>query len=77
MIKKLLLTITVADAQRLHRKGKTVIYTGAFVEIYNWRYRRLVHETHGMNLLNLGCQRFCKIYEVLQSAHIVSRDTRR
>ncbi len=75
MIEKLLLTITVADPQRLHRKGKPVIYTGAFVEIYNWRYRGLVHETYEMDFLNLGGQQFCKISEVLQSAHIVSRDT--
>ena len=87
MIGKLLLTVTVADPQRLDRKGKPVMYTGAFVEIYNWRSRGLVHETHGMvklekypisraeKPLNLGGQRFYKISEVLQSAHVVPKDT--
>lgn len=44
--------------------------TGAFIEIYNWRSRRLVHKTHRMvklekypisrtkNPLNLGGQQF-------------------
>ncbi len=64
-----------------------MMYTGAFVEIYTWRSRGLVHETHGMvelekypisrakNPLNLGGQRFYKISEVLRSAHVVPRDT--
>ena len=63
------------------------MYTRAFVKIYNWCSRELVHETHGMvelekypiskaeNPLNLGGQRFYKISEVLRSAHVVSRDT--
>ena len=64
-----------------------MIYTGAFVEIYNWQNRELVDETHEIvklekypisraeNPLNLGSQQFYKISEVLQSAHIVPRDT--
>ena len=63
------------------------MYTGAFVEIYNWRSRGLVHKTHGMvklekysisraeKPLNLGGQRFYKISKVLQSAHVVPKDT--
>ena len=63
------------------------MYTGAFVEIYNWQNRGLIHETHEMvklekypisrieNPLNLESQRFYKIFEVLQSAHVVPRDT--
>ncbi len=62
------------------------MYTGTFVEIYNWYYKRLVHETHGMvelekyqisrakNPLNQGGQQFYKISEVLQRAHVVPRD---
>ena len=87
MIGKLLLTVTVADPQRLDRKGKPVMYTRAFVEIYNWRSRGLVHKTHGMvefekypisraeKPLNLGDQRFYKISEVLQSTYVMPRDT--
>ncbi len=64
------------------------MYTGAFIVIYNWRYRRLVHETHGIvelekylilrveNSLNLNSQRIYKISEVLQSAHVMPRDTK-
>ncbi len=45
-----------------------MMYTGAFVEIYNWRSKRLVHKIHGIvelekypisrakNPLNLGDQ---------------------
>ena len=64
-----------------------MIYIGAFVEIYNWRSRKLVHKTHGIvelekypilraeKPLNLGGQRFYQISEVLQNAHVVPRDT--
>ena len=64
-----------------------MIYTGAFVEIYNWYYRGLVYKTHEMvqlkkypilkaeNPLNLDSQQFYKISEVLQNAHIVPRNT--
>ncbi len=87
MIGRLLLTVTVADPQRSNRKKKPMVYTGAFVEIYNRRSRELVYETHRMiklekypisraeNPLNPGGQRFYKISEVLQSAHVVPRDT--
>ncbi len=66
MIGRLLLTVTVADLQRSNRKEKPMMYTRAFVEIYNLSSRGLVYETHGMvehekypisraeNLLNLG-----------------------
>ena len=64
------------------------MYTGAFVEIYNCRFRGLVHKTHGMvklekypisrakKPLNLGGQQFYKISEVSQSAYIVPKDTK-
>lgn len=48
MIRKLLLTVIVADPEQLNGKKKLVMYTGVFVEVYNWRNRRLVYETHGM-----------------------------
>ena len=34
-IKKLLLTVTVADSERFTTKNKPITYTGAFVELYN------------------------------------------
>ncbi len=63
------------------------MYTGAFVEIYNWRFRGLVHKLHEIvklekypisrteNPLNLGSQRFYIISEVLQRPHVVLKDT--
>ena len=86
LVERLILIVTVADPQQLNQKKKPIMYTGAFVEIYNWRFRGLVHETHGMvefekypiskaeNPLNLSGQRFYKISKVLQSAHVVPRD---
>ena len=62
------------------------MYTKAFLEIYNWYFRGLVYKTYGIvkleyyliskveNPLNLSSQQFYKIFEVLQSAHIVLRD---
>ncbi len=35
LIRKLLLTLTVADPERFTLKGKPVTYIGAFVELYN------------------------------------------
>ena len=35
LIRKLLLTVTVADLERFTPKGKPVTYTGALVELYN------------------------------------------
>lgn len=64
-----------------------MIYTKACIEIYNWDYRGLVYKTHRMvklkkypilraeNPLNQGSQEFFKIFEVLQSAYIVPKDT--
>ena len=48
MIEKLLLTVTIADLQQLDEKKKPVMYIRAFIEIYNWRFRRLVYKTHGI-----------------------------
>ena len=88
MIRRLLLTIIVANTQQLNRKKKLVIYTRVFVEIYNWCSRRLVHKTYGIvklekypisrteNSLNLDGQHFNKISEVLQNAHVILRDTK-
>ena len=64
-----------------------MLYTEAFIKPYNWRSEELVHETYGMiklkkypilrtkNPLNFSGQWFYKISKVLQSAHVVPRDT--
>ena len=81
-----MLIVTIVDPQLLDQKEKPMMYTKAFVEIYNWCYRKLVYEIHGIvkfekypiprakNLLNLSSQQFYKIFKVLQSAHVVPRD---
>ena len=63
------------------------MYTRAFVEIYNRRSRGLVHEIYKIvelekylisrakNSLNFNSQRFYRKSEVLQSAHVILRDT--
>ena len=59
----------------------------AFVKIYNWRFRGLVHKTHEMikfekyiiskteNPLNLGDQQFYKISKILKNTHILPKNT--
>ncbi len=85
-IGKLLLTVTVADPERFTAKDKPITYTGAFVELYNWRNRGQVHEIHGIVELerwrastaehprNLGAYRIVEISSILRSAHVVPRD---
>ena len=76
----------VADLERFTPKNKPVKYTGAFVELYNWRNSGQVHEIYRMielekmraltadDLRNLGAHRIIEIFLVLQSAHLVPRD---
>ena len=64
------------------------MYTRALVEVYNWHSRNLVYKIHEIiklekyliskagNPLNLGGQQFYKISKVLQSAYIISRNTK-
>ncbi len=78
--------MTIADPERFTDKSIPIIYIGAFVELYNWRNRRQVHEIHGMvelekmrastaeYLRNLGTYCIMKISSILRSAHIVPRD---
>ena len=85
-IGKLLLIVTVVDLERFTVKGKPITYTGAFVELYNWRNYGQVHEIHGMvelekwyastaeNPRNLGAYRIIEVSSVLRSAHVVPRD---
>ena len=81
-----MLTVTVVDPERFTLKGKPVIYTGAFVELYNWKNRGQVHKIYGMielekmhaltaeNPRNLNAHRIIEISSVLRSAHMVPRD---
>ena len=76
----------MADLERFTPKGKPVIYTGALVELYNWRNHEQVHEIHGIielekicvliaeNLCNLGTYWIIEISLVLCSAHVALRD---
>ncbi len=85
LIRKLLLTITIADPEQFTLKGKPVTQTGAFVELYNCKNRKQVHEIHGMiefkkmrvltveNSRNLGAYRMIEISLLLHNAHMVPR----
>ena len=76
----------MADPERFTLKGKPVIYTGAFVELYNWKNYEQVYEINGMiefkkmhaltikNLRNLNAHRIIKILMILCIAHVVLRD---
>ncbi len=76
----------MANLERLTPKDKPVIYTGALVELYNWRNYGQVYEIHGMtelekmrtliaeNLRNLGAHRIIEISLILRSAHVIPRD---
>lgn len=48
LIRKLLLTITVADLERCTLKSKLIIYIEAFIELYNQRNYRQVYGMYGI-----------------------------
>ncbi len=76
----------MADPERFTPKHKSVTYTRALVELYNWRNRGQVHEIHGMIELkkmrafivesprNLGAHWIIEISSILHIAHMVPRD---
>ena len=78
--------MTVADPEKFTPKDKPVTYTGAFVELYNWKNGRQIHEIHGMielekmctltmeNSHNLGAHWIIEISSILCDTHMVSRD---
>ena len=82
----LLLSVTIADLERFTPKDKPVIYTGAFVELYNQRNGGQIYEIHGMiefekmrastveNPCNLNAHQIIEISLVLCNVHVVSRD---
>ena len=77
--------MTVADPKWFTFKGKPVIYTKVFVEFYNQKNGRQVHEIHEMielekmhvltteNFRNLSAYRIIDILLILCSAYIVPR----
>lgn len=83
---KLLLTVTVADPEQFTPKGKPLIYTRAFVKLYNWKKHKQIYEIYKMielekmhalttnNLCNLGPHRIIEIFLILQSAYVVLWD---
>ncbi len=78
--------VTIANPEQLTDKSKPIIYIGAFVELYNWRNRREVHEIYGIIELekihtstaehsrNLDTYRIVEISSILCSAYVVPRD---
>ena len=86
LIRKLLLTVIVADLEWFTPKSKPVIYIGALVELYNWRNYRQIYKIYKMielekmhaliteNPCNLGAYLIIEISLVLRSAHMVPRD---
>ncbi len=81
-----MLTVTVVNPKRFTPKNKLVTYTGALVELYNWKNHGQVHKIHRMielekmrgliteNLCNLGAHWIIEISLVLHSTHMVSKD---
>ncbi len=86
LIKKLLLTVIVANPEWFTPKGKLVTYIEALVELYNWKNRGQVDKIHGMielekmrasiaeNPRNLGAHRIIEIFLVLHSVHVTPKD---
>ena len=76
----------MADPKRFIFKGKSVTYTGAFVEFYNWRNCKQVYEIYEMielekmraltieNPRNLGTYWMIEISLILHSTHMVPRN---
>ncbi len=88
-IGKLLLIITIADPEQFTDKGKPITYIRVFVELYNKKNGRQVHEIHGMvelkkmsaltakHFRNLDTHRILEISSILRSAYIVLRNQER
>ena len=76
----------VVDPERFTAKGKPIIYTGAFVELYKWKNRGQVHKIYGMveldkwhasmaeNLRNFGTHCIIQVFLVLRSVYVVPKD---
>ena len=76
----------MTDLKQFTPKNKPTRYIRAFVEFYNWRKCRQVHEIHEMielkkmhaltveNPYNLIAHRIIVILLVLHSAHVIPRD---
>lgn len=47
-MRKLLLTVIVADLKWFTPKNKSATYTGTLVEFYNWKKCRQVYKIYGM-----------------------------
>ena len=86
LIRRLLLTVTVADPELFILKDKPVTYTRAFVELYNWKNNGQVHEIYEIielekmctliakNFCNLGVHQIIEILLVLRSTHVVPKN---
>ncbi len=78
--------MTIADLKQFTDKGKPITYIRAFIELYNCRNHRQVYEIHGIVKFekicalmvkypyNFSAHHIIKIYSILHSIHVVSRD---
>ena len=76
----------MVDLEQFTPKSKPVIYTGALIELYNWGNCGQDHEIHRIiefkkmrasitkNPRNFGACRIIKIFLVLRSTYVISRD---
>lgn len=81
--------MTVADSEIFTSKSKSVTYTGAFLELYNWTdhgqfhkiYRMMklekMHDLTSKNPHNLGFYWIIEISSVLFIAHVIPRDEKK
>ena len=84
LIKKLLLTVTVADPKQFTLKDKYNTNIGAFIKLCNWKNHGQVYEIDRIvelekmhvliveNPRNLGADQIIEIFLVLHSAYIIS-----
>lgn len=85
-VEKLLLTVTVADPERFTTKSQPIIFTKAFVKLYNWGNFKQIHKIYKMvrlqkwrastakNPRNFDAHCIVKISSILHSAYIVCKD---
>lgn len=83
LLGRLQLIVTVLDPTRQNTKEKPLRYTGALVELFKWRNKGRIHETHGMFEVekwpantsvkprDLGPLRFYDIPTILHCAHLI------
>ncbi len=81
--------VIVANPEQFTDKGKQIPYIRSFVELYNWKNRKQVHEIYGMvelekmctsttkNPYNLGTHHILEISSILRNVHVIPKDQER